>query len=457
MELQAGAGIADITPELGIQLAGDIGSRRWAEEIKGRCYARALILKQSGKVCCLLSLDVMGVMRKYASKLQQQIAAMLGTTPGAVIVHAMQSHSAPIIGNHLISDECGLIPAGLDWLRGGDMRYIEPFFKGTLEAVEKARNSMQEVTVKAGRTMDGRVAFNRRFILRDGTVKTNPKSSDIPNILQTEGPVDPEAGVAVFEHSSHLPVAALLHHTCHPVHGYPRRWVSPDWMGIWARNVQEILGNNSVALVMNGACGNIQHHNYLDPDQEDTIELMGKKLTESSERILPNLQQLGNGPLLFQHEILSIPMRALAQENIARARALIEKHPEPVWLNAEKTSVDWDWVYAAATLDLLERQRRNPDYDYEIQAIRIGDLALVAWPGEPFVEAQLAVKKASPAAYTFVAHFCGDSAGYIPTKEAMRRGGYETRTANWSKLAPEALEMITEKTMEMMKQLWRNS
>lgn len=52
--------------------------------------------------------------------------------------------------------------------------------------------------------------------------------------------------------------------------------------------------------------------------------------------------------------------------------------------------------------------------------------------------------------YTFVAHFCNDSAGYQPTREAFERGGYETRTANWSKLAPEALEMVQEHTVDLL-------
>ena len=86
--------------------------------------------------------------------------------------------------------------------------------------------------------------------------------------------------------------------------------------------------------------------------------------------------------------------------------------------------------------------------------LRIGDLAVIGWPGEPFVEAQLAIKKGSPAAYTFVAHFCNDSAGYQPTREAFKRGGYETRTANWSKLAPEALEVVQDTTVEMLRELY---
>jgi len=74
--------------------------------------------------------------------------------------------------------------------------------------------------------------------------------------------------------------------------------------------------------------------------------------------------------------------------------------------------------------------------------------------GEPFVEAQLRIKLESPAPYTFVAHFCNGYVGYVPTLDAFSRGGYETRTANWSKLQPEALETIVNSAIELLEKLF---
>ncbi|HUU60581.1 MAG TPA: hypothetical protein VMZ50_13655 [Phycisphaerae bacterium] len=451
-ELLAGAGQADITPAQGIQIAGDIGRYRPVEEIRDRLQAKALVLRGGGKTSCLLSLDVTGVMRRYSTELRRRIADRLDTSPDAVIVHALQSHSAPVVGHHAIGDDCTLIPADLPWLRGGDDRYVEPFFNGVMEAVAGARASLQPVTVKAGRRADGRVAFNRRFVMRDGTVKTHPPKCD-PEILHCEGPTDPEVGVAVFEGASGKAVAAILHHTCHPTHGYPQRWISADWPGSWSQGTRGLLGEQCVPLVVNGACGNVHHANHLDPTQEDTIEAMGAKLTETTGRILSELRRVEVSPLGWSSRMLRIPLRTLSAEEVAAARKMLDEHPQPVWTDAEKTNVSWDWVYAAATLDLARRQEQQPWYDCEIQVLRLGELAVAAWPGEPFVEAQLAVKKGSPAAYTFVAHFCNDSAGYIPTRRAFAGGGYETRTANWSQLAPEALETIEAATLEMLQEL----
>jgi hypothetical protein len=79
--------------------------------------------------------------------------------------------------------------------------------------------------------------------------------------------------------------------------------------------------------------------------------------------------------------------------------------------------------------DLLEQwtQPVNPaPRQVEIQALQIGDLALVAMPGEPFAEIGAAVRKASPYDFTM---FCGYSDGiggdYMPTGDQYEHGGYE--------------------------------
>ena len=89
-------------------------------------------------------------------------------------------------------------------------------------------------------------------------------------------------------------------------------------------------------------------------------------------------------------------------------------------------------------------RERDASLDYEIQALRVGDLAIVGLPGEPFVEGQLAIKLGSPAAFTYMAHCAEQYAGYLPTKEALARGGHEVNTRYWAKLVPEALEMVVE-------------
>jgi hypothetical protein len=60
-----------------------------------------------------------------------------------------------------------------------------------------------------------------------------------------------------------------------------------------------------------------------------------------------------------------------------------------------------------------------------VQALRIGDLALVGVPGELLVELGLDIKARSPFAQTMVMYLANDSIGYIPGRSAFEGGGYE--------------------------------
>lgn len=60
-------------------------------------------------------------------------------------------------------------------------------------------------------------------------------------------------------------------------------------------------------------------------------------------------------------------------------------------------------------------------------------------PGEIFVEIGLAIKKASPFYYTFIAELANGSIGYIPNREAYAQGNYEVVSARCAEGSGELL------------------
>jgi neutral ceramidase len=99
-------------------------------------------------------------------------------------------------------------------------------------------------------------------------------------------------------------------------------------------------------------------------------------------------------------------------------------------------------------------RRREPELAYEIQVLRIGDTAIVGLPGEPFVEGQLAIKIESPAYPTYVAHCTTQYVGYLPTREAFQRGGHEVNLSYWAKVGPEALDLVVENAVGLIKEVF---
>jgi hypothetical protein len=49
---------------------------------------------------------------------------------------------------------------------------------------------------------------------------------------------------------------------------------------------------------------------------------------------------------------------------------------------------------------------------------------------------------------------CHVYVGYIPTRQALERKGYEGRMGNWSKLAPEALDIIVAETVKLLREVF---
>lgn len=457
--LRAGAAEVDITPAKGIQIAGNIGVLRPVEEILEPLFGKALVLESDGRRICILSTDVLAIRDDYAAEIRRRACERYGFAASEVLVHCTQNHSAPSVGHCFCLDEAfwrQWVSEELDWVLGGDRRYNEPLIEGLMAAVGRALRNMKPAAVTVGRGVDGRLAFNRRCILRDGTARCHPPVCD-PNILQVEGPVDPEVGLAVLRDETGGGIAALLHFSCHPPPGGGPRSIAAGWPGAWCDGMRKLLPG-AVPIVLNGCCGNLHPSNPISPIRATHRE-MGTMLSETSQKVLATLQNVETPTGLSSFldartKRLRIPLRELDPSAVEAARVLLEKNPQPMWLDQEKTRIDWAWIYAISMLDLARHRAKQPFYDYEIQAFRIGNLAVVALTGEPFVEGQLEIKLNSPSAYIQIAHMSNGYVGYIPTRAALKRGGYETNTAHWSKLVPEALETIVSETLNVLADLY---
>jgi len=110
---------------------------------------------------------------------------------------------------------------------------------------------------------------------------------------------------------------------------------------------------------------------------------------------------------------------------------------------------------AAGVVNLHKQIQREKIFDYEIQVFRIGRTVIVGLPGEPFVEGQLRIKLASPAYPTYVVHDVSHYVGYLPIKEGVGGGGHEANPSYWSKLVPEALDMVVDNAIGLLKEVFQ--
>ncbi len=465
--LYVGAAQVDITPRSPVQLAGDVGLLRKAQHVADPLYARAVVLECEGRKLCVVACDVTIITREYADYVRQAAAQRFEMDPDAVMVHATQTHSAPSLGHFIFSDEVAL-PDGMDWVRGGDRDYSRRAEERILEAIRLAHERLEPVEMAYGSAIEGRWAHNRRAVTRDGSVMMPgprlPKPLGWTDMLYLEGPIDPELGVLCFRTLDLGLSTMLVNYTCHPVHVFPKPIVSADWPGALAHELSARYSQREggaegdvadcVAMVINGACGNINPWPPFEPEYANDHRAMGRGLADTVEATLQTLSFSGVSCVDWRARHVPIPLREIEPERLEAARALLAEHPEPCWQDRPGGRVSLEWIMAAGTMDLSRRREREPMHDYEVQAFRIGDVALVGLPGEPFVEGQLRIKMASPAARTYVAHCVNQYVGYLPTVEAFRRGGHELATGNWSRLAPEALDTVVDTAVALLHELF---
>jgi len=142
---------------------------------------------------------------------------------------------------------------------------------------------------------------------------------------------------------------------------------------------------------------------------------------------------VSDAPTGIQSAVERIPGRRFTSDQVANAQRIVDSATGPI--RAQVDGVP-EAVFAQELLKLAARG----DYheDCEIQALRIGDGALVSGPFELFVEYQLDLKSRSPLPFTGYVGYANGYQGYVPTPRAFEEGGYEPTPSGWSKLAPEA-------------------
>ena len=116
---------------------------------------------------------------------------------------------------------------------------------------------------------------------------------------------------------------------------------------------------------------------------------------------------------------------------------------------------------AGSTIDVFRAMRRElaprqgEERETWVQAMRIGDVAIVGVPAEYFTGLGLDIKRRSPFKRTVIAELANDWIGYLPDREAHQLGGYQTWTGLHSYAEPGTGERIADEAVAMLRELFK--
>ena len=143
-----------------------------------------------------------------------------------------------------------------------DMSYGDDLVQRIADAVQIACNRLVEAEVGCEREEEPKPLGNRRFFMKDGTVWTNPGALN-PDIVRPAGPVDPEVGVLCAREPNGRTISLLVNYAMHyaglsPTEkGEDMYTISADYFGVFPEMIQRMRGEEFVAILANGACGDV--------------------------------------------------------------------------------------------------------------------------------------------------------------------------------------------------------
>lgn len=415
-ELRVGRAAVRITPPVGAPMGSSYGLTI-STGVHDELYAKALVIEQAGARAALVACDLISLRPPLVKEARTLIERATGLRAEQVILSATHAHCGPQMNPLFLS------------LIGGKAAEVGEAYRAGLpakivEAVRLAVADLRPARAWAGTGHEAGTSFNRRYLMRDGSVVMNPRKGD-PTIVRPASGIDPDVGVVYFESLEKEPLATFVNFSMHCAIAGGSQF-SADYPHVLARVLGRIKEPQMLTLFTMGAAGDVNHLDIRDlhqPSGQVEVERCGTVLAGEVLKTYARLEPLDPAAIRFRTEHLELSPREMAPGDLEKARAIFPRYGKPG--GPPFLDVVWAW----RTLEVAELGDRPLEVD--VQGIALGDkVAWVGLPGEIFVDLGLAVKKASPFRYTSVSGMSASGTiSYVPTRQAFQEGSYEVVSA----------------------------
>ena len=440
--LMAGVARTDISPPVGIAQL-NWGSQTHVEAAgidPAGMVATALVVADRRMKFVFVDVDALFV--RDAERVVREASARTGIPERGIRLMATHTHSGPAFQR-----EKG--PVGTDPTKY--LPVIEAYERAVgdkiVGAIVEANSKLQPAHIGGAKGV-GTVNVNRRVRATETTpaaVGTDPG-----------GFVDRDLIVFRIDDAKGNPLAVMVNFQCHGTTlTFENKYISPDWIGMVRKTVEQALPG-ATALYFQGAAGN------QGPVEGGTGDLsvahrLGKILGHQAAALAIEIETVRREPVLegfaestafaarqpwrvkgprsgtmaHNYKEVEVPRRTYSKEETDRMGENVEDARKK--LEAVKGGSEWERHQAAARLrrfeDLLAKWKKPVDTTpllVELHAMRIGEVAIVSMPGEPFAEIGADVRKNSPFPFTMFAGYSNGKGGdYMPIDSEYQHGGYE--------------------------------
>ena len=449
-EIHAGVARRTITPPQGIFLIGYGDRSKGNVGVHDDLTATALVVAglptpvMGQKQIAIVALDILAINEYVVDRLRQRVGR-----DTEILLCCSHTHSGPIA----YADEKS---------RRANRDYIDRLVVTIAEVVAEAANHLEPAHLVWSQAEAG-IAINRRERKAGWSELAKPTIEIGRN---PAGPVDRSVQVVSIMNDAGKRLVTIVNYACHgTVLGPDNLLVSADWIGAMRTKVEAELGG--LVMFIQGATGNLNPDMYWNNARAfEMVKEQGEQVADAVITAVHNGSEIihptSRCRLGIERSDAWLPFEVPAttsQPPKNYARPLLAMARLPGWL-----------AFLADPL-LNQRYPWKPHIEarngfwavpMRINAVRIGDLALITFGAEVFTEIGMKARQLSPARHTLFASLTDGCISYLHTTESHSEGGYEVDLAPLAyrypgRLAAECESLALQTAKALLDKLWSSS
>lgn len=421
--MNAGFAQADITPRLGVQLAGYGPYRnRAARHILAPLAARALALADGRDRAILVNLELCGTPHDQAARIRAAVAARTGCAPERVFVTATHTHSGPSLG--------GMIGWGVP-----DPLYVETLPARVADAARRACAELQPVEWRYAEVPCEGIAVNRETDAGGWSPKQDPLAVRLDPQWKPARPQDTDPTLRVLAAFVGQRLVGVLHHFgCHAVVGSEQTFdVHGDFVGLASAQVER-AHPGATAIFLPGALGDINPPvcHRAKPETDRALAVLSRKYAAAIRRGVKAAQSIEARDFRSVRRDVTFSRKPWTAAFLRRRIRELEAKfaaagitDNPVLGQPPLRTHGQDMVRLQSSRQLLAQYRGKigPNAPVSVHGLRIGPVALLGIGLEVFHSLQAPIVAGSPHPHTWVVSLAGGQ-GYAPDARACAQQGY---------------------------------
>ncbi len=411
--IKAGFSRVDVTPPLGSFLAGYYHNR-FADGMLEPIELNAIAISNEKDTVVIVISDFLGIRMEFANPIRKKIAERTGLPLDSVSVTALHQHTSIALRKEKSNNVME------------DYSYLDFLNRKFCDVAEMAIADMEESVVEIGsKETSEPIAFIRRYMMKNGRVRTNPHGA-LEDIVGPSETPDNTVRLVKFKREGKKDIALVNFQTHPDVVGLEK--FSWDWCGYVRLFVEQDI-DNTHCILMNGFQGDSNHVNFMGEQRrghEHSIR-MGRIIADAVIAMWNDTKEKQLDYIKSGVSIVYNKTRTDGIEHLEECKKLLAEHTGDT-----KTKTESGISYVEA--DRIVNMVNTAPLFQKIPAtvIDMGDIAIIGLAGEAFTNYAADVRAIYPDKFILTSCSMNGYEGYLPTTKAFELGGYEVVTSPFS-------------------------